>query len=120
MALRSETPPPPADRVPEAPAASTRPTSAQLKAEIDSGRTGDKIPAHDPGLSPLGTDDEAAGRPSSSSRIAMARDEETGPRRVRAGRMRTGHGTNRGVMSAYYGIIAAAALTVGLVIWFLR
>ncbi|BAU93824.1 hypothetical protein MPPM_5219 [Methylorubrum populi] len=120
MALRSETPPPPADRVPEAPAPSARPTSAQLKAEIDAGRTGDKIPAHDPGLSPLGTDDEAAGKPSSPSRIALARDEETRPRRVAAGRMRTGHGSNRWVMSAYYGAIAAAALAFGLLIWFLR
>ncbi len=32
-----------------------------LKADIDSGATGDKIAAYDPGLSQLGTDDEAAG-----------------------------------------------------------
>lgn len=120
MALRTETPPPPADRVPEAPPASAQPTSAQLKAEIDSGRTGDKIPAHDPGLSPLGTDDEAAGRPAAPSRVALARDQETRPERQKAAEMRTGHGTGRWVMPAYYGVIAAAALVVGLVVWLLR
>jgi hypothetical protein len=56
--------------------ASPCPTTAALKAEIDSGRTGDKNPAHDPGLSPLGTDDEAAGAPPSSFRIALARKAE--------------------------------------------
>lgn len=120
MVLRSETPPPPADHVPDAPAPSERPTSAQLKAEIDSGRTGDKIPAHDPGLSPLGTDDEAAGTPADASRVALAREEETRPRRQRASRMQTGHGANRWVMPAYYGAIVVAALAVGLVVWLLR
>lgn len=120
MALRSETPPPPADRVPEAPPASGRPTTAQLKAEIDAGRTGDKVPAQDPGLSPLGTDDEAAGMPSDASRVALAREEETRPRRQRAASMQTGHGANRWVMPAYYGVIAAAAVAVGFVVWFLR
>lgn len=92
MALRSETPPPPADRVPDAPAASARPTSAQLKAEIDSGRTGDKMPAHDPGLSPLGTDDEAAGSPRTppasrwhgTKRPVLAAGERLGWQRVTA------------------------------------
>ncbi|HYD31074.1 MAG TPA: hypothetical protein VEB64_09505 [Azospirillaceae bacterium] len=36
--------------------------AARLRADIDSGRTGDKIPAIDPAASPLGTDDEAAGQ----------------------------------------------------------
>ena len=56
-------------------------TVAQLKADIDSGRTGDKVDAGDPGLSPLGTDDEAAGRPASPERVALARREE---KRIRA------------------------------------
>lgn len=120
MTLRSETPPPPADRVPAAPPPSARPTSAQLKADIDAGRTGDKIPAHDPGLSPLGTDDEAAGRPSEASRIALARQEETRPRRLKAARMRTGHGANRWVMPAYYAAIAAAGLVIACIVWLLR
>jgi len=51
-------------------------TVSQLKADIDSGLTGDKNATADPGLSPLGTDDEAAGRPASPERVALAREEE--------------------------------------------
>jgi hypothetical protein len=39
----------------------------QLRADIDSGRTGDKVAAPDPAMAPLGTDDEAAGTPPSSA-----------------------------------------------------
>lgn len=40
----------------------------RLRHEIDSGRTGDKIPVEDPAAAPLGTDDEAAGtRPTESA-----------------------------------------------------
>lgn len=53
------------------------PTTAQLKADIDAGRTGDKVSNADPGLSPLGTDDEAAGTPASAERIDLARRTET-------------------------------------------
>jgi hypothetical protein len=39
-----------------------------LRRDIDSGRTGDKIPVEDPAAAPLGTDDEAAGtRPTESA-----------------------------------------------------
>ena len=51
-------------------------TTAQLKADIDAGRTGDKVSNADPGLSPLGTDDEAAGFPASAERIDLARRTE--------------------------------------------
>ena len=51
-------------------------TVAQLKDDIDSGRTGDKVAFSDPGLSSLGTDDEAAGRPNSPERVALARANE--------------------------------------------
>jgi len=40
---------------------------AQLRAILDSGQTGDKVPAADPAAVPLGTDEEAAGTPLSSS-----------------------------------------------------
>lgn len=119
MAFRSETPPPPADRIPEAPPASSRPTIAQLKAEIDSGATGDKIAAHDPGLSLLGTDDEAAGRPPEPARVAQAREQETQPRRRRATRMNTAHGRNRWVMPLYAGVVVAIAFLIGLGLWIL-
>jgi hypothetical protein len=57
----------------DAPPTSSSPTTAQLRADIDSGRTGDKIAVIDPGLSPLGTDDEAAGTPAVPHRISLAR-----------------------------------------------
>ena len=50
---------------------------ALLKQDIDSGRTGDKVAAPDPGLSPLGTDDEAGGNAPSPAQIARARQQET-------------------------------------------
>jgi hypothetical protein len=61
----------------DAPPDSKNPTTAMLKADINSGRTGDKAEVFDPGLSTLGTDDEAAGHPPSPFRIALARYNET-------------------------------------------
>lgn len=52
-------------------------TTQQLKGDIDAGRTGDKTPEFDPGLSTLGTDDEAAGSPATPEEVAMARALET-------------------------------------------
>ena len=51
-------------------------TTAQLKSDIDSGRTADKVAYGDPGLSPLGTDDEAAGTPASAQTVAATRQRE--------------------------------------------
>lgn len=51
-------------------------TYAQLKNDIDSGRTGDKVGGFDPGASPLGTDDEAAGVAASPAVIQQARAQE--------------------------------------------
>ncbi|MEQ8434047.1 MAG: hypothetical protein RIA71_07385 [Oceanicaulis sp.] len=42
--------------------------AAQLKREIESGAHRDKVSYPDPGASPLGTDDEAAGRPADAER----------------------------------------------------
>ncbi len=54
-------------------------TTQELKADIDAGRTGDKIPeGFDLGLSTLGTDDEAAGQPATPAEVAMAIADETG------------------------------------------
>ena len=59
-------------------AAALGPTSnaAQLKRDIESGATGDKVPMLDPGLSPLGTDDEAAGQPLDPQMVAELRAAE--------------------------------------------
>ena len=60
-----------------APAGAAAPNAAMLKGDIDTGRTGDKNEVFDPGLSPLGTDDEAAGTPPSGARVHQARTQET-------------------------------------------
>ncbi|AWN43507.1 hypothetical protein [Methylobacterium durans] len=117
MALRSETPPPPADLKAPAPGPSDRPTTAQLKADIDSGRTGDKVAHYDPGLSQLGTDDEAAGRPNEAHRIAAARQQESAAPHVRAAA--DPQGSRPWVLPAFAGFIVFAAVAIGLALWLL-
>lgn len=53
-------------------------TLAQLKDDIDMGRTGDRARSGDPGLSMLGTDDEAGGHPNSPELIDQMRQIEQG------------------------------------------
>ncbi|QRM29259.1 hypothetical protein [Microvirga sp. VF16] len=55
-------------------------TTAQLKGDIDSGRTGDKNAVFDPALSPLGTDDEAGGFSPNPEQIDLARHQESAAR----------------------------------------
>jgi hypothetical protein len=50
--------------------------SEDLRRDIDTGRTGDKVPFRDPAAAPLGADDEAAGHPPSPQEVAMAREHE--------------------------------------------
>jgi hypothetical protein len=54
------------------------PTAAQLRDDIDSGRTGDKVAHSDPAAAPLGTDDEAAGSPPTAGQVSQARRHEAG------------------------------------------
>jgi len=53
----------------------------RLRADIDRGKTGDKVPAADPAAVPLGTDDEFADVAPASSAAARthAREIATGP-----------------------------------------
>ena len=51
-------------------------TSARLKAQIDSGRTGDKAGGFDPAAAPLGTDAEAAGARPTAGEAAQAERQE--------------------------------------------
>lgn len=51
---------------------------SRLKAEIDSGRTGDKVPFPDPGAAPLGTDAEAGGNPPNGPAVRRAARDEAG------------------------------------------
>ncbi len=85
-------------------------TVSQLKDDIDSGRTGDKNATADPGLSPLGTDDEAAGRPASPERVALARQEEK-----KIGRLATAADkpkTNASIMVLIAAVVVMAAVVV--------
>lgn len=50
---------------------------SQLRAEIDSGQTGDKVPFPDPAAAPLGTDDEAGGATLRPKAIAADAARET-------------------------------------------
>jgi hypothetical protein len=51
-------------------------TTAQLRRDIESGATGDRIAVLDPAASPLGTDDEAAGAPPTPELVEAVRKAE--------------------------------------------
>ena len=97
---------------------SARPTTAMLKADVDSGRTGDKNPVFDPGLATLGTDDEAAGRPPSTVRVALARRLET-VQRWSKGARRAGAAHNKldGPALGFIAFIVAVAAILVVGIW---
>lgn len=59
-------------------------TSAQLRNDIDSGRTGDKVAGFDPAAAPLGTDAEAGGTPDDPALIAQDRLAECAGRPLSA------------------------------------
>jgi hypothetical protein len=67
----NEAAPPPPEK-PDGPVTNT----AQLRAAIDSGRTGDKAAVGDPAAAPLGTDDEAAGASPGPWSVAQAHAAE--------------------------------------------
>ncbi|WP_181706672.1 hypothetical protein [Chthonobacter rhizosphaerae] len=51
-------------------------TTARLRHGIDSTESGDKVAFPDPAASPLGTDDEAAGRPPTADAVREAASHE--------------------------------------------
>jgi hypothetical protein len=65
--------------------------AGRLRADIDHGRTGDKVDWPDPAAAPLGTDAEAAGAPEpetameAAHRIERGAPSHSGPRRDRFG-----------------------------------
>jgi hypothetical protein len=92
-----------------------RATVAQLRQDIDSGATGDKVPVLDPALAPLGTDDEAAGFPPSPEMVAALREAERAERRSRLDPTDTGedpHGLR------VVGGIALAVALAAVALWF--
>jgi len=78
---------------------------AQLRADIDSGRTGDKVAFPDPAAAPLGTDEEAAGTPVSPHAAALALSLETA--RPHPGRRADGAGY-AWTMIVFVAMVAAA------------
>jgi hypothetical protein len=90
-------------------------TVAQLRQDIDSGATGDKVPVLDPAMSPLGTDDEAAGAPSPPGLVAaVRRAERVDPRPP--GHPHDRGGSRLGLLLAGGLLLAVALAAVAL--WF--
>lgn len=112
--LRSETPPTPGNLDVAEPPDSDSPNSAQLKGDIDSGRTGDKAVHMDVGAAMLGTCEEAGGAPPTPQEVKLARKNEAASERVRDAA--DPHGQRSWTMPLYIGIVAAicAVLVVGL------
>jgi hypothetical protein len=97
------------------------PTAAQLKADIESGRTGDKNPVRDPALAPLGTDDEAAGSPPSPVRVALARHQENFQRWFEgARRAGAAHHNGDGVPVIFAGFIGVVSAVLLIAVWLVR
>ncbi|WP_262297928.1 hypothetical protein [Microvirga sesbaniae] len=76
----ADTPPTRTVKPMDAPPLTKGSTTAQLKGDINSGRTGDKNAVFDPGLSSLGTDDEAGGTPPTPEQVDRARHQESSAR----------------------------------------
>jgi hypothetical protein len=82
-------------------------TTDQLRTDIDAGITGDKVPFPDPAAAPLGTDDEAAGRPPDPRTVERVRRSE----RAKAERTGAAHerrSTTRWLPWALAAVIIAA------------
>jgi hypothetical protein len=80
-------------------------TTAQLKGDIDAGRTGDKVAAPDPAMAPLGTDEEAAGTPPQPEAIALARRLESARPHEHGSRPGLGHAW---ILVAFIVVLAVA------------
>ncbi len=59
------------------PAGKAEPTTEQLRDDIDTGHTGDKVGYTDPASAPLGTDAEAGGASPTAAEVSQARTAET-------------------------------------------
>lgn len=97
------------------------PTVAMLQGDIDSGLTGDKNPMFDPSGAPLGTDDEAAGRPPSPLHVALARYYETVERWTGSSwKPDAAHHPLSGLPIGFIGFIVGVGLDFTIGIWMVR
>lgn len=89
-------------------------TSAQLRRDVESGATGDKVPVLDPAAAPLGTDDEAAGAHTSPAVVDAVRRAEraTRPANTNPGSS-IAPGAARGAMQLAGLLAFAVALALG-------
>ena len=121
MAFKTDMPPhQSAQPIDAPPTDADRPNMAMLKADIDSGKTGDKTEVFDPGMAMIGTCEEAAGTPLKPEQVALARDYET-KQRWRLGSRKTGAAHNKGNLALYgfAGFIVAAGAAIVGAIWML-
>lgn len=87
------------------------PTMSRLRHDIDSGKTGDKIPVEDPAAAPLGTDEEAAGTPVPPEAVAQAHKYETsGPKSTGLGQPAPAGVAMRALAFAGAAVVAAVVL----------
>ena len=84
---------------------------AMLKADINSGATGDKTEVFDPGMAMLGTCEEAGGSPLRPDQIALARRNETVQRWMKGSRKAgAAHNKQDGFPTLFVGFIAAVGI----------
>jgi hypothetical protein len=81
----------------------------QLREQIDRGQTGDKVDFPDPAAAPLGTDDEAAGRPPQAPEAAAPQGVAEHPA-IEAGSRK--HSAGGRVMVFVVSITVATALAL--------
>ena len=91
-------------------------TVAQLKDDIDQGRTGDRARSGDPGLSMLGTDDEAGGHPNSPELIDQMRKLETGRSNGRTDTAQAPGAHSQGVAPKRFGLLLSVAVALVLIV----
>lgn len=85
-------------------------TVDQLRADIDSGRTGDKVPGRDLAAAPLGTDEEAAGTPIPGVILQETRESELSLPSHRQQKAGIGHAW---ILIGFVGILLLAILGWG-------
>jgi len=83
----------------------------RLRADIDRGRTGDKVDWPDPAAAPLGTDAEAGGAPVNARTGRAVHRAET----VRSGVPRQGR---RGFGAAWVVVVVAVVIAAVIIGWF--
>ena len=84
-------------------------TVDRLRADIDRGLTGDKVPASDPAAAPLGTDAEAGGVPPALPELDVERESRTKPTSAAPER-------RLGWLWAAVGVLAALLLVVWILV----